>query len=193
MKACISIFKVCIALLAAIPGQALAQQKHTASPIHDLTMNDLSGKPVEFSKYKGKVLLIVNVASECGYTGQYKGLQALHKKYAAQGLAVLGVPCNDYGQQEPGTDKQIAQFCTKHYGVEFDMLAKSTILGKDQCALYKHLTSKEANPKTAGPVQWNFEKFLISRTGQVLARYAADIEPDDAELVKALEAALGKK
>lgn len=105
------------------------------------------------------MLLIVNVASECGYTPQYKGLQDLHKKYAAKGLAVLGVPSNDFGQQEPGTNAQIAAFCKKNYGVAFDMLAKVGVVGKDQCPLYRYLTSKDANTKTAGPVQWNYVKF----------------------------------
>src|SRR5262249_50836751 len=156
-------------------------------------MNSLAGKPVEFKQYQGKVLLIVNVASECGYTPQYKGLQELHKKYAGKGLAIVGVPSNDFGQQEPGTHAQIAEFCKKHYGVEFDRLAKVAVTGKDQCPLSRHLTSKESNPKLGGPVQWNFEKFLVSRTGIVVARFASDVEPDAPDGVKAVEAELAKK
>ena len=170
-----------------------AQEKAKPSPIHALKMTSLAGKPVEFTKYQGKVLLIVNVASECGYTPQYKGLQDLHKKYAAKGLAVLGVPSNDFGQQEPGTNEQIAAFCKKNYAVEFDMLAKVRVSGKDQCDLYKHLTSKNANTKLNGPVQWNFEKFLVNRSGVVVARFAADVEPDDAAVVSLIEAELGRK
>jgi glutathione peroxidase len=163
------------------------------SPLYTLKMDSLAGKPVEFKQYQGKVLLIVNVASECGYTPQYKGLQALHQQYSAKGLAVLGVPSNDFGQQEPGTNAQIATFCKKNYGVEFDLLAKTGVVGKGQCVLYQHLTSKEANATLAGPVKWNFEKFLVGRTGAVVARFAADVEPDDPALVKALEAELSKK
>lgn len=182
----------CVAALALVTLPLHAQEKKT-SPLYALTMDSLAGKPVEFKRYQGKVLLIVNVASECGYTPQYKGLQDLHKKYAAKGLAVLGVPSNDFGQQEPGTNAQIAAFCQKNYGVAFDMLAKVGIVGKQQSPLYRYLTSKEANAKTAGPVQWNFEKFLVGRGGQVVARFAADVEPEDEMLVKAVEAELGKK
>ena len=147
------------ALALAVP-LTRAQEKPKVSPIYALKMDSLAGKPVEFGKYRGKVLLIVNVASECGYTPQYKGLQELHAKYAGRGLAVIGVPSNDFGKQEPGTNAQIAQFCQMNYGVTFDMLAKVPVSGKDQTPLYKHLTSKEANAKLAGPVQWNFEKFI---------------------------------
>ena len=139
-------------------------------------MTSLDGKTVDLAKYQGKVVLFVNVASECGFTPQYEDLQALHAKFAKEGLAVVGVPCNDFGSQEPGTNAQIAEFCKKNYGVTFDMLAKVHVKGKEQCPLYKHLTSKETNPDFAGPVRWNFEKFLVGRNGQVVARYASDAD-----------------
>jgi glutathione peroxidase len=162
------------------------------APIHQITMKGIDGKEVDFAKYKGKVLLIVNVASECGYTPQYKGLQELHKKYAKLGLVVLGVPSNDFGAQEPGTDAQIADFCKKEYAVTFDMLSKVAVSGDKQCPLYKLLTKKEGNPK-GGPVRWNFEKFIIGRDGVIVARFASDTEPDSDALREALEGALSKK
>jgi glutathione peroxidase len=156
-------------------------------------MKSLDGKEVELSKYQGKVVLIVNVASECGYTPQYKGLQALHDKYAKDGLAVLGVPCNDFGGQEPGTSQQIAKFCDGKYGVKFDMLEKVAISGKEPAPLYKLLTSKDSNPKFGGPIKWNFTKFLIAKNGDIVARYESDVEPSAKEVIKTIEAELVKK
>ncbi len=159
----------------------------------NFTMTRLDGKPQELAKYQGKVALFVNVASECGHTPQYKGLQALHEKYARAGLAIIGVPSNEFGGQEPGTNAEIAAFCKKNYGVQFDMLAKVVVDGKGQCPLYKHLTSKDTNPKFGGPVQWNFTKFLIDRNGAIVGRFEPDVEPESREVVQAIEAALGKK
>jgi glutathione peroxidase len=153
-------------------------------------MKSLTGQEVDLSQYHGKVLLIVNVASECGYTPQYKGLQALYDKYGQSGFAVLGFPCNQFGRQEPGTSEQIAQFCQKNYGVTFDMFEKIDVNGKNQCDLYTYLTSSDTNPKGAGPIQWNFEKFLIARDGTVVARFGSGIAPESTSLVEALERAL---
>jgi glutathione peroxidase len=154
-------------------------------------MTSLAGQEVDLARYQGKVLLIVNVASECGYTPQYGGLQALHKKYGPNGLRVLGFPCNQFGRQEPGTSAQIAEFCQKHYGVNFDMFEKVDVNGQNQCELYKHLTSPHTNPKTAGPIQWNFEKFLVARDGAVVARFGPSIAPESRSLVEAIERELG--
>ena len=156
-------------------------------------MKSLTGKEVDLSKYQGKVVLIVNVASKCGFTPQYKGLQELHKKYAAQGLAILGFPANDFGQQEPGSEEEIGTFCQRNYGVEFDMFSKISVKGPQQADLYRYLTSEETNPKFAGEVKWNFEKFLIGRDGQVVARYRSKVDPTSDEIVKAIEAELAKK
>lgn len=156
-------------------------------------MKRLDGKDGNLADYAGKVVLVVNVASECGYTPQYEGLQKLHEKYGTQGLAVIGVPANEFGRQEPGTNDQIAAFCKKTYGVTFDMYAKVVVKGDGQCPLYKHLTSKETNPKFAGDVKWNFEKFLIGRNGEIVSRFGSSVEPDSQELVSAIEAELGKK
>lgn len=170
---------------------ALAQEKGAKVPAAlNFTMKTLDGKDVELSKYQGKVVLLVNVASQCGYTPQYKGLQGLHDKYATQGLAVVGVPCNDFGKQEPGSSEEIATFCKKNYGVTFDMLGKVAIKGKDAAPLYQYLTSKEKNPKTGGDVAWNFTKFLIGKNGEVVARFEPAVKPEN--LAAAIEAELKK-
>ena len=151
------------------------------------TMKSLAGQAVDLRHYHGQVLLIVNVASECGYTPQYKGLQALNAKYGPSGFTVLGFPCNQFGWQEPGTSAQIAQFCQRQYGVTFDMFEKVEVNGKSQCELYKYLTSPDTNPKYAGPIQWNFEKFLIARDGTVVGRFGSSVGPESKTLVEAIE------
>jgi glutathione peroxidase len=156
-------------------------------------MKSIDGKEVDLAKYEGKVLLVVNVASECGLTGQYEQLQALHKKYASRGLAVLGFPCNQFGQQEPGTAAQIKEFCRKNYGVEFDLFDKVEVNGDKACPLYKHLTAVKTKPVGPGKISWNFEKFVLGRNGEVVARFEPSTEPDDGELVKVMEAELAKK
>jgi glutathione peroxidase len=161
-------------------------------PALKFQMKDIDGKTIDLARYKDKVVLIVNVASECGYTPQYKQLQALHAKHGKDGLVVLGFPCNDFGGQEPGDEAKVKDFACKTYKVEFDLFSKVKITGKDACPLYKFLTSKEANPELAGPVRWNFEKFLIGRNGTVVARFVSDVDPDGAEFVGAIERELKK-
>jgi len=156
-------------------------------------MKDIDGKVVDLARYQGKVVLIVNVASECGYTPQYKGLEALHEKYADQGLVVLGVPSNDFGSQEPGSDEEISEFCTKNYGVKFDMLSKVPVKGPDQVPLYRFLTSKDTDPDHAGPIKWNFTKFLVSRQGQIVNRFESRVKPESPEVTSAIEAELSRK
>src|SRR5262245_25527595 len=157
------------------------------------TMQSLAGEEVDLAQYQGKVLLIVNVASECGYTPQYKGLQALYNRYAQDGLEVLGFPCNQFGQQEPGTADQIAAFCSKRYGITFPMFEKVDVNGRNQCDLYKHLTSQGTNAQGAGPIQWNFEKFLIARDGTVVGRFRSSVAPESKLLVEAIERELAKQ
>ena len=148
------------------------------------TMKTLAGEDVNLERqYEGKVLLVVNVASRCGYTRQYEPLEALHQQYAGQGFAVIGVPCNQFGAQEPGSEEEIAEFCQTNYGVTFDMMAKVNVNAPDQCPLYADLTATEP----AGPIGWNFEKFLINRKGQVVGRYKSSVEPDSVELISAIE------
>ena len=156
-------------------------------------VKSLEGKNVDLKQYQGKVVLVVNTASYCGNTPQYKSLQELHEKYADKGLAVLGFPANEFGKQEPGTDKEIAEFCTKEYGVTFPMFSKIVVKGEGQAPLYEYLTSKETNPKFAGPVTWNFEKFLINRDGEVVGRFKPGLDPKDDQVVRAIERELAKK
>jgi glutathione peroxidase len=173
---------------------AAASVADAAKPPLDVAMKTLDGKDVNLAKkYEGKVVLLVNVASFCGNTKQYAPLQALHAKYAEQGLAIVGVPCNQFGRQEPGTSEEIAKFCETEFGVKFDLLSKVEVNGENACDLYKFLTSKEKNPKFGGNIPWNFEKFLFSRDGQVVARFNHRVSPDVPDVVKAIEAELAKK
>lgn len=174
-----------------LAGDKKGSQK--VPPVLNFKVTGIDGQTIDLAKYKGKVVLMVNVASECGYTGQYKGLQALHAQYAKDGLAVLGFPCNDFGNQEPGDNAAIKEFCTKNYKVEFDMFAKIDILGKKPAPVYKFLTSKDTNPQHAGQVNWNFEKFLIGRDGTIVARFMSDVDPESEAFRNALQAELTKK
>ena len=169
------------------------KEEKKVAPVLNYTMKSLEGKPVDLSKYQGKAVLIVNVASACGLTPQYEDLEALHEKYASQGLAIVGFPANEFGKQEPGSNEEIAQFCQKNYGVKFDMFSKVVVKGEGQVPLYKFLTSKETNPEFAGDITWNFEKFLVSRDGKVVARFAPRVSPTDEKVVAAIEAELAKK
>jgi len=163
-----------------------------APAVLQFKMKSLAGKETDLANFKGQVLLVVNVASHCGYTDQYEGLQNLYTKFQGKGLTVLGVPCNQFGKQEPGSEEDIAQFCKKNYGVTFPMFAKVDVNGAGKCELYNYLTSKETNPASPGPIRWNFEKFLIGRDGQILARFPSSTEPNDEALLSAIERALGK-
>ena len=156
----------------------------------NFTMNSIDGRPIDLSKYHGRVVLMVNVASQCGYTPQYAGLEELYKKYAANGLSILGFPSNDFGAQEPGSDAEIAQFCKQNYGVDFDMFSKIVVRGPGQAPLYKYLTT---HPKFSGQVDWNFEKFLVGRNGEVIGRFKSEIEPSSQQILSAIENALASK
>jgi len=162
-------------------------------PVLNFKMKRLDGKEGNLADYQGKVVMMVNVASQCGLTPQYEQLEALHEKYAEKGLALLGFPANEFGKQEPGTDAEIATFCKDTYDVKFDMFSKVVVKGDGQCALYKYLTSKETDPKFSGDITWNFEKFLIGRNGQIVARFAPQVKPDSDEVIKAIETELAKK
>jgi glutathione peroxidase len=162
-------------------------------PALNFRMKTLGGEEADLGKYRGKVVMIVNVASECGLTPQYEQLQALHEKYAKDGLSIVGFPCNQFGQQEPGTAAEIRQFCSTRYGVGFDLFGKIEVNGDGACPLYKYLTSLDAKPKGPGKISWNFEKFILGRNGQVVARFAPRTKPDDPEVLKVLQAELAKK
>ena len=160
----------------------------------NFTVKTLDGKEVDLAKkYEGKVILVVNVASQCGLTPQYKPLETLSKTYEKDGFVVLGFPCNQFGAQEPGTAEEIKEFCKANYDVTFDMFSKIDVNGEKAAPLYKYLTGKDTNPKFAGPIGWNFEKFLIGRDGKVVARFKPPVSPDSEDVVKAIEAELAKK
>ncbi len=161
-----------------------------SSPLQSIPLKDIDGKDTSLAAYAGKVVLLVNVASKCGYTPQYAGLEALYEKYKDKGLVIVGVPSNDFGGQEPGSAEEIKTFCSSKYNVTFPLLEKAHVKGGEKCALYAALTGPDS--KFPGEVKWNFGKFLIDRNGQLLQRWGSAVKPDAAELVSAVEAALGK-
>jgi len=161
-------------------------------PVLQFKAKSLEGKDVDLSQYKGKVLLIVNVASRCGYTPQYKGLEQLHEKFGKEGLVVMGFPCNQFLRQEPGDPQQIREFCTEKYNVKFDLFEKIDVKGKNQAPIYKWLTSTDATPSDPGDVKWNFEKFLVGKDGKVVARYRSRTDPGSPQVVQAIETELKK-
>jgi glutathione peroxidase len=163
------------------------------APALRFTMKSLDGKDVNLGQYQGKVILMVNTASKCGNTPQYAPLEALYKKYADQGFVILGFPSNDFGRQEPGTDTEISAFCTKNYGVTFDMFSKVDVKGDNMCDLYKYLTSEDTDKPFAGDITWNFEKFLIGRDGNIVARFKPKTQPNSPAVMEAIEAELTKK
>lgn len=168
----------------------LSTSLSAASTIHEFTLNSIDGQPTPLAQFKGKAVLIVNVASRCGFTPQYAGLEALYQQYKDKGLVVLGFPANNFLWQEPGTNEEIKAFCSTKYRVTFPMFAKVSVKGGNQAPLYQFLTDKKANPSTGGAVGWNFTKFLADRNGKVIARFGSKVAPESPELVKAIEAAL---
>ena len=185
---------VLVAAAAIFAASVSAQAEEKSKSVLNHKMKSLDGQQVDLAKkYKGKVVLVVNVASQCGLTPHYEGLQALHEKLGKEGLAVAGFPCNQFGRQEPGTAQEIRQFCTDNYNVSFDMFDKVEVNGEGACKLYKQLTAIDSKPAGKGKVQWNFEKFLIGRDGQVVARFAPRTKPDDPKLLKAIKGALAEK
>ena len=158
--------------------------------VHDFVLNDIGGQSVALDKYKGQVLLLVNVASKCGYTKQYPGLVELHDKYKDRQFAVLGFPANNFGAQEPGTNEEIKQFCSTNYNVQFPMFAKISVKGEDVHPLYSYLTDEEANEPYGGEIKWNFNKFLVDQDGNVIGRYDSPVKPMSDELTGAIESAL---
>ncbi len=159
----------------------------------DYKVKSIDGKTVDLEDYEGKVILVVNTASQCGLTPHYAGLEDLYKKYKEQGFVVLGFPCNQFGRQEPGTEAEIAKFCSTEYKISFPMFSKIEVNGDDATDFYKNLTSQDVKPAGKGPVKWNFEKFLIDREGNVVNRFPPPTSPDAPELSKAIEGELKKK
>ncbi|MFP4502631.1 MAG: glutathione peroxidase [Candidatus Hydrogenedentota bacterium] len=182
-------------LCALAPGALAAGETasgETAESVLDFTLPDITGEAVELEEYQGDVLLLVNVASECGLTPQYEQLVKLDEVYRSRGLRVLGFPANNFGEQEPGTDKEIRAFCTDKFGVKFDMFSKISVKGDDMHPLYTFLTSKEQHPETGGEITWNFTKFLVNRAGHVSARFEPQVKPDDEAVIAAIEQALNE-
>jgi glutathione peroxidase len=164
---------------------------HAAESLYDIPLKDIDGKDTTLKTYQGKVLLIVNVASKCGFTKQYTGLEAIYKKYEAQGLVVCGFPCNQFGGQEPGTEADIKAFCTSKYSVTFPMFSKLEVNGAKRHPLYVALAGKES--PFPGDIKWNFNKFLVGKDGKIIGRFDSKVKPDAEELTKAIEAALAAK
>ena len=160
--------------------------------IYDFTMDDIDGNPVSLAQFKGQVAMLVNVASKCGFTPQYEGLQALYERYKARGFVVLGFPANDFLWQEPGSNAEIKQFCSLKYGVTFPMFAKIHVKGRNQHPLYRFLTDKQTNPQFGGSIKWNFSKILLGRDGEVVGRFGSRATPDNKAVLEAIGEALGK-
>src|ERR1700683_1495540 len=174
-------FLLCGALL------MMAASLFAASGIYTFTLNSIDGRPAPLADYKGKVVLVVNVASQCGYTPQYSALEATYEKYKDQGLVILGFPANNFGAQEPGTNEEIKTFCTRKYSVTFPMYSKISVKGADIAPLYEYLTTS-----TGGDIKWNFTKFLIGKDGAIVTRFESKVKPDDPEVTAAIEKALAQ-
>ncbi|MGD0252218.1 MAG: glutathione peroxidase [Verrucomicrobiota bacterium] len=181
--------KILILLAAVLIFQVISA--YAAESIYDIPLKDIDGKDTSLKPYQGKVMLVVNVASKCGFTPQYTALEALHQKYKDRGLVVLGFPCNQFAHQEPGTDAEIKQFCSSKYNVTFPMFDKIEVNGANRHPLYVLLAGKES--PFAGNIGWNFTKFLVGRDGKILKRFESKVKPDSPEVIQAIEAALAAK
>lgn len=182
-----------IAAFAAAQDTPRTGDSHPTSALFDIPVRTLAGEDTTLGAYRGNVLLVVNVASRCGFTPQYEGLQALHERFSERGFLVLGFPANNFLNQEPGTNEEIMEFCRVNYGVTFPMFEKISVAGKDQHPLYAYLTSKETNPEHGGKISWNFNKFLIARDGRILDRFDSRTTPLDPKLLNAVERALAER
>ena len=189
MKTILALITIATAAGAMAAVERPTERTTEMSDVLDVTMTSLQGRSVDLNQYRGEVVLMVNVASECGYTYQYEGLQNLHDRYADRGLAILGFPSNDFGSQEPGSAGEIQDFCERNYGVRFDMFSKIPVTGSRKVDLYRFLTSRDTSP-FPGEVAWNFEKFLIDRDGKIIGRFKSPVEPESREMTSAIEAAL---
>jgi glutathione peroxidase len=181
-------------LLALAPAAARADSKgdKKVGSVLDHKMKDIDGKEIELSQYKGKVVMIVNVASKCGLTPQYNGLEKVYEQYKDKGFVIIGVPANEFGGQEPGSNADIKKFCTGKYNVSFPMMAKVVVKGPGIDALYTQLTKEEKDAKLNGDIKWNFTKFLVGRNGEVVSRFEPRTTPEAPEVIKAIEAELAK-
>src|ERR1700736_133576 len=176
-----------ILVLMALVGTSLTAAEKT---VYDFTLNSIDGQPAPLAAYKGKVVLLVNVASKCGYTPQYSALQSSYEKYKDRGFVIVGIPANNFGAQEPGSNQEIKTFCSSKYHVTFPMMAKVSVKGDDITPLYQFLTDKSSNPQSGGEIKWNFTKFLIGPDGRVITRFEPEITPDSPQVTSAIEEAL---
>ena len=174
-----------------IAGTLLAGTMFAASALYNFKVSTIDNQAVSLGDYHGKVLLVVNVASQCGYTPQYAGLETLYERYKDKGFVVMGFPANNFGAQEPGSNEEIKTFCSRKYSVKFPMFSKVSVQGGDTAPLYQYLT-KSANPSVAGDIKWNFTKFLVDRQGNVVARFEPNVTPESPEITAAIEKALAK-
>jgi len=158
--------------------------------VHDFTLNSIDGQPAPLAAYKGKVVLLVNVASKCGFTPQYSALESTYEKYKDRGFVIVGIPANNFGAQEPGSNQEIKTFCSSKYHVTFPMMAKVSVKGDDITPLYQFLTDKSSNPQSGGEIKWNFTKFLIGPDGRIITRFEPEITPDSPQVTSAIEEAL---
>jgi len=183
-------------ILTSITAKSISQESQTdlkMKSIYDFTVKDIDGRDVKLERYKGKVVMIVNVASKCGFTQQYEGLQKIYSQYKDQGFVILGFPANNFLGQEPGTNEQIKQFCSLNYNVTFPMFSKISVKGKDIEPLYKYLTEKKTNPEFPGKISWNFNKFLVDPMGKIVARFGSKTKPESEEVIQAIEKTLKHK
>jgi glutathione peroxidase len=180
-------------VLAPLAVVSLADGAKKETSVLDFHIKDIDGKDVDLAKYKGKVLLIVNTASQCGLTPQYKELEALYEKNKDKGFEILAFPANEFGKQEPGSNEEIKEFCSSKYSVTFPLFSKIVVKGKGIDPLYEYLTSKDTNPKFAGEIKWNFNKFLVNKKGEVIARFEPKVKPSTKEVTTAIEDALADK
>ncbi|MGH9539429.1 MAG: glutathione peroxidase [Terriglobales bacterium] len=170
----------------------MAGSAFAGSNIYDFTLPSIDGTPMPLADFKGKVVLLVNVASRCGYTPQYSALEALYEKYKDQGFVIVGFPANNFGGQEPGSNQEIKTFCSRKYNVTFPLYGKVSVKGDDQTPLYQYLT-RQTGPSIAGEIKWNFTKFLVDRDGRVVQRFESAVTPDSREVVSAVEKQLSQK
>jgi glutathione peroxidase len=184
---------LCLADFAVTAGRADEPAKSAPAPALNFQVKDIDGKPVDLAKtFQGKVLLVVNTASQCGATPQYAGLETIYEKYKPKGLEVLAFPANEFGEQEPGSNNEIKSFCETKYHVTFPLFSKIVVKGEGIHPFYEYLTDKKTDPKFAGEITWNFNKFLINRKGEIIARFKTDEKPESPKVVKAIEAALAE-
>lgn len=180
-------------LLALVGSDKNIYAKQESKSIYNFEVMNIDGNQVKLENFKGKVIMIVNTASKCGFTPQYEGLEKLYNRFKDRGFVVLGFPANNFRNQEPGTNAEIKQFCKANYGVTFQMFSKISVLGEDKHPLYAFLTEEKTNPKFKGEIAWNFTKFLVDRNGAIIDRFEPKEKPEDEKIITAVEKALDKK